>query len=151
MTGSAVGKWCAVALVVGATAAAATQVKIFETQNQAGFLAGKLRGISVDALGQLRLAPHANRVASVGEPFLFAATTTPQGWVVGTGNSGKVLAIDHHGKVRELLTAAEPEIFAVRAEPDGTVFAGSSPKGKVYRIGPDGKSSVFFDPGQTYI
>jgi hypothetical protein len=132
-------------------AAAATQVKIFETQSQAGFLAGKLRGVSLDALGQMRLAPRATRLTSIGEPFLFAAAAAPKGWVVGTGNSGKVLAVDQHGNVKELLTTAEPEVFAVWVDADGTVFAGSSPHGKVYRVGVDGKTSVFFDPGQTYI
>ena len=51
---------------------------------------------------------------------------------------------------RTLFSAAEPEIFAVWADEDGTVYAGSSPNGKVYRI-QDGESSVFFEPEETYI
>src|SRR5947208_7530779 len=57
-----------------------------------------------------------------------------------------------------LFATPEPEVFAVWADPDGTVYAGTSPKGKVYRIPagkkggkPDGKPDVFFDPGETYI
>ncbi len=106
----------------------------------------------------MRLAPRAVRVAAIGEPFLFAAAAVPGGgrgrppasWVVGTGNSGKVLAIDASGHVRELFAAPEPEVFAVWADPDGTVFAGTSPHGKVYRIA-NGKAAPFFDPGETYI
>lgn len=135
--------------------APATQVRIFETQSQAGFLAGTLEGVSVDSLGRMELAPRAERVASLSEPFLLSATAHPDGWVVGTGNAGKVLWIDRKGKTTELLAAAEPEVFAVWADPDGTVFAGTSPRGKVYRIarGKDGswKSEVFFEPGETYI
>jgi outer membrane protein assembly factor BamB len=138
-------------LLAGGLPVAATQVKIFETQNQAGFLAGKLAGVSVDALVRMSLAPRAVRLASITEPFLLSAAVTPHGWVVGTGNAGKVLAIDPKGVVHELLGTAEPEVFAVLADADGTVFAGSSPHGKVYRITPDGKSSVFYDPGETYI
>jgi hypothetical protein len=141
----------------------ATQVKIFQTQSAAGFLGGKLSGVSVDALGRMRLAPRAVRVASIGEPFLFAAARLPahsrgsdprgapaESWVVGTGNSGKVLEIDRDGHVRELFAAPEPEVFALWADADGTVFAGTSPHGKVYRI-VNGKGAVFFDPGETYI
>jgi len=149
--------------LIAAQVTLATQVRIFQTQSAIGFLGGKLTGISVDALGRVRLAPRAARVAAIGEPFQFAAARLPAGagpggrggqraasWVVGTGNSGKVLEISADGKVRELFVAPEPEVFALWADPDGTVYAGTSPHGKVYRIA-DGKGTVFFDPGETYI
>src|SRR6185436_16273401 len=153
---SAVLPAAAIFLCLGAARPApATQVRIFETQSQAGFLAGTLEGVSVDSLGRMELAPRAERVASLSEPFLLSAAAHPEGWVVGTGNAGKVLWIDRHGKTTEILAAAEPEVFAVWADPDCTVFAGTSPNGKVYRIakGKDGawKSEVFFEPGETYI
>jgi hypothetical protein len=156
------GVAAAAALVVAALLAAlpalATQVRIFQTQSAVGFLGGKLTGISVDALGRMRLAPRAVRVAQIGEPFLFSAARLPAAgpggaggsWVLGTGNSGKVLAVSSDGRVRELFTAPEPEVFALWADADGTVFAGTSPHGKVYRIA-GGKGKVFFDPGETYI
>ncbi len=34
---------------------------------------------------------------------------------------------------------------------DGALYAGTSPDGKVYRIGADGKADVYFDPGDKYI
>jgi hypothetical protein len=143
----------ALLLVSGTHAGRATQVKIFQTQSQAGFLAGKLEGVSVDALGRMELAARAERIASLGEPFLLSAAVHPDGWVVGTGNAGKVLKIDKKGTVTELFAAPEPEVFAVWADPDGTVFAGTSPRGKVYRIpaGKGAKAEIYFDPGETYI
>jgi len=74
----------------------------------------------------------------------------PNGWVVGTGNLGKVLLIAESGEVSTLFTAPEPEIFAVWSDSDGTVYAGSSPDGKVYRIDAGG-GEEYFDPGETYI
>ncbi|HWN44304.1 MAG TPA: hypothetical protein VNW71_18920, partial [Thermoanaerobaculia bacterium] len=65
-------------------------------------------------------------------------------------NAGRVLKVDVRGQVTELFAAPEPEVFAVWADPDGTIFAGTSPRGKVYRIS-GGKGEVFFDPGETYI
>lgn len=146
-------------LAAGLLAAAAvlpargTQVKIFQARSQTAFLAGTLDGISVDALGRMQLAPKVDRVASVAEPFLLSAAVHPDGWVVGTGNAGKVLKIDRKGGVTELFTAPEPEIFAVWSDPDGTVYAGTSPHGKVYRIPPGkgAKAEPFFNPGATYI
>ena len=146
-------------LAAGLLAAAAvlpargTQVKIFQARSQTAFLAGTLDGVSVDALGRMQLAPRVNKVASVAEPFLLSAAVHRDGWVVGTGNAGKVLKIDRKGGVTELFTAPEPEIFAVWSDPDGTVYAGTSPNGKVYRIPPGkgAKAEPFFDPKATYI
>lgn len=148
----------ALSLALAAAPAAATQVKIFRTQSQAAFLAGTLSGVSVDSLGSVELAPKTERLTALGEPFLLAAADLPDGWVVGTGNAGKVLAVDRKGKVSELLAAPEPEVFAVWADKDGTVFAGTSPRGKVYRIPRQkgtasgyGPAEVYYDPGETYI
>ncbi len=147
-------------LTVSGGPLAAAQVKIFQTQSQAGFLAGTLEGVSVDDLGRLELAPRVERLTALEEPFLLSAALHPQGWVVGTGNAGRVLRIDRQGAAQELFAAAEPEIFAVWVDPDGTVFAGSSPRGKVYRIPAGtakaagkaaGKPEIYFDPGETYI
>ncbi|HBL31365.1 MAG TPA: hypothetical protein DD490_31445, partial [Acidobacteria bacterium] len=135
--------------------AQSTQVRLFETQSQAGFLAGTLEGVSIDAFGRIALAPRAERVATLAEPFVLSAAVHPEGWVVGTGNAGKVLLLDRQGKTVELLAAAEPEVFAVWADADGTVFAGTSPNGKVYRItrgkGGTWSSEVYFSPGETYV
>ncbi|HEX9942943.1 MAG TPA: hypothetical protein VGG03_13070 [Thermoanaerobaculia bacterium] len=140
-------------LALAALPARGTEVKIFQAQSQTAFLAGTLEGVSVDSLGRLQLAPRVDRVASLAEPFLLSAAVHPDGWVVGTGNAGKVLKIDRKGGVTELFAAPEPEVFAVWADPDGTVWAGTSPRGKVYRIpaGKGTKGEAFFDPGETYI
>src|SRR3954451_4223828 len=135
-------------LVAAAQPASGTQVKIFQAQSPAAFLAGTLEGVSVDSLGRVQLAPRVEKVASLAEPFLLSATVHPDGWVVGTGNAGKVLKIDRKGTVTELFAAPEPEVFAVWADKDGTVYAGTSPRGKVYRIpaGKGARAEPFFDP-----
>ncbi|HEX9668244.1 MAG TPA: hypothetical protein VGC93_02060 [Thermoanaerobaculia bacterium] len=142
------------ALTFAAAPLAASEVRVFQTQTQAGFLAGTLEGLSVDPLGRLELAHRAERLTALGEPFLLSAARHPEGWVVGTGNAGKVFLVGGKGEVRELFAAAEPEVFAVWADPDGTVFAGTSPGGKVYRIPakPQGaKGELYFASGETYV
>lgn len=123
------------------------ETRVFRLNSRAGFLEGTLDGIGVDELGTLRLADRVERLAEVDEPFLLSAASHPEGWVIGTGNSGRVLLVTFEGEVQTLYSAAEPEIFAVWADDDGTVFAGSSPNGKVYRIR-GGETSAFFDPGR---
>ncbi|MEM9292719.1 MAG: hypothetical protein AAGD01_13645 [Acidobacteriota bacterium] len=138
------------------SSAEATEVKLFSSESREDFLAGELEGVSVDRLGRLQLAPALERVAAVGEPFVFAADRwSPPGggagWVLGTGSSGRVVAVDTDGEQRVLLEAPESQVFAVLGEEDGTVYAGTSPGGKVYRILPSGESEVFFDSGEVYV
>lgn len=147
------GGWTAVALaVLTAVEGAATEVKIYKGESRSALLAGTLEGVSVDPLGRLRLADRVERLTAVEEPFLLAGAVHPQGWVVGTGNAGRVLLVDRDGRVTELFAAPEPEVFALWVDPDGTVFAGTSPQGKVYRIpAGGGAAEEFFDPGEIYV
>ncbi|MEM7049017.1 MAG: hypothetical protein AAF604_05130 [Acidobacteriota bacterium] len=134
-----------------ASSLGAAEVKIFRTDTRASFLAGELDGVAIDALGRLSLGEKLERLVAVDEPFVFSAAPHPEGWVLGTGNSGKVLLVSRDGEVRELFATPEPEVFALWVDPDGTVFAGSSPRGKVYRWQAGGKLETYFEPGETYI
>ncbi len=142
-------------VLFAASPASATEVRIFQVQTGADFRSGTLAGIALDPGGFLDLAPRVERVAALAEPFVFSAVAIPGGWAVGTGNDGKVLRVTEKGEVSVLFDAPEPEVFALWADPDGTLFAGTSPHGKVYRIESAGKgkpeAKPFFDPESTYI
>ena len=146
-------RWALAATLVSilpVPSALANEVHHFRARTRDAFLAGDLDGLSVDPLGRLELADRAERLTSLDEPFLFSAVRRGDGFVVGTGNAGRVIAIAGDGSTRTLFEAPEGEVFALWADPDGTVFAGTSPHGKVYRITAAG-GEVFFDPGEVYI
>lgn len=136
----------------------ASPVRIHQVSSQAGFAAGTLEGVRVDARGVLSLAADVDTVAEITEPFAFAVAALPDGWAIGTGGEGRVLKVGRDGTVSVLFDAPESNVFALFADPDGTLFVGTSPAGKVYRIRP-GKSgaspaaeaATFFDPHETYI
>jgi len=136
--------------LLGAAATTATEVRFFRQQSTSDFVEGDFEGIALDADGALRLAPHFERLAQLEEPFVFAAQARGDDWLLGTGNSGRVVAVSLDGAVETLWTAPEPEVFALWVDPDGTTFVGSSPDGKVYRLDSDG-GTEFFDPEETYI
>jgi hypothetical protein len=50
-----------------------------------------------------------------------------------------------------IFDAAELDLQAIAAGPQGSVLVGSSPDGKVYRVAADGTASTFFDPEDKYI
>ncbi len=144
--------WTALA-IAGAMLAGAAEgapVRIFRAQSGESFLKGVADGVAVEDDGALRLARRADPLATIEAPFAFALARTKSGWAVGTGNEGHVYEIDAAGKSKVLFDAPEAEVFALWADPDGTLFAGSSPDGKVYRVTPSG-SEVWFDPEEGYI
>jgi hypothetical protein len=148
--------WCRIVLsatLVCAASLGASPVRIHQIDSQAGFVAGTLEGVRVDARGVLTLAADVDSVAQVPEPFAFAVTALADGWAIGTGGEGRVLKVARDGAVSVLFDAPEANVFALLADPDGTLFIGTSPAGKVYRVlpGPGGRSEPFFDPGETYI
>ena len=61
------------------------------------------------------------------------------------------LSIDAHGQltlgpITELIyETSAPFLWSVIAAPDGTLFAGTGNEGKVFKIDPQGRGSVFFD------
>jgi len=61
------------------------------------------------------------------------------------------LSIDNHGQLTlgpatELVyETAAPFLWSMIAEPDGTLFIGTGNEGKVFRVDPQGKGSMFFD------
>ncbi|MDH3743849.1 MAG: WD40 repeat domain-containing protein [Acidobacteriota bacterium] len=135
---------------VGATTDRPGAARFLKMSSQAEFLSGTLEGIAVNPEGMLGLANRAEKLAELEEPFVFTIAEHGEGWVVGTGNDGNVFLVRRNGETRALFSTAEPEVFAVWADADGTVFAGTSPDGKVYRWKGE-EPEVFFDPEETYI
>ncbi|MEM9595146.1 MAG: hypothetical protein AAGD06_12820 [Acidobacteriota bacterium] len=129
---------------------AAADVKIFRMDTRDAAVLGEVDGTSVGPLGELGLAPELERVVGLEEPFVFAAVPSGDGWLLGTGNDGKVVQAWIDGGAKVLGSTPEPEVFSVLRRRDGSVVAGSSPEGKVYRIA-DGVAEVIFDPEDTYI
>lgn len=115
------------------------------------FLSGEIEGFAVTSRGELRPAPALKKIAAFNDPFVLSQITAPNGdRFFGTGNDGKVYRL-RGGEVKLLCAALEPEVYAL-AFHNGTLLAGTSPNGKIYRIDPEkGTSSVFFDPKQAYI
>ena len=59
------------------------------------------------------------------------------GWLVGTGPEGRIVEVTLDGtsyRTREVIRLAEPQVFALKALPDGSLLAGTSPTGAFYLI-----------------
>jgi len=139
------------ALLVSAGAASAATAKIWTSDSSADFSAGEARGIAVTVNGELVLSRNLARVDGVNEAVLYDAVTGAGGVVfIGTGEAGRILRVSPAGKVETYATLAEKQVTALAVGPDGALYAGASPGGKVYRVDV-GKPSVYYDTKAQYV
>ncbi|HEX9150113.1 MAG TPA: hypothetical protein VF958_13200 [Thermoanaerobaculia bacterium] len=139
------------ALVLSAGAASAATAKIWTSDSTADFSAGEARGVAVTVNGELVLSRGLERIEGVTEAVLYDAVSAPGGVVfVGTGEAGRILRISAAGKVETYATLAEKQVTSLALGPDGALYAGASPGGKVYRID-SGKPSLYYDTKAQYV
>ena len=147
----AVGVGLAGAFAVGAPPLSAAAVKIWVTDTAAEFSQGEARGVSVAADGALIAGRSLAKIEGVSEAVLFVAAPGKNGDLfVGTGDSGRVLRVTAGGSVETWATLPEQEVTAVAYGPDGLVYAGGSPGGKVYKI-ENGKATPYYDTKAHYV
>jgi len=132
------------------TLSAATSTS-WDTSGFPDFSKGRLSGLSLSAEGSLQLGPAKRWQTSLNQPALWSIAAAPDGSVyAATGHSGKVFRVSPDGKSLPLWTAEQAEVFALAIDSKGTVFAGSSPNGGVYRI-EGGKAQEIWHSPAKYI
>jgi hypothetical protein len=108
-----------------------------------------LKGLATRSDGRLVAGPTLAEIA-VPPPaeilWCLEPTPDPTEWLVGTGPDGKILEITFNTTkatyaVRELAKLADPQIFALKRLADGSILAGTSPKGTLYLMR-DGKPAA---------
>ncbi len=120
------------ALVTGASAATSTA---WEVSGFNDFLKGRLSGLSLSADGILQPGLTARFDAALNQPALWSLAAGPDGTIfAATGHAGKVFAVSPEGKSSVIWNAEQSEVFAICVDASGTLYAGSSPNGGVYRI-----------------
>ncbi|MDZ7269782.1 MAG: hypothetical protein ONB48_21270 [candidate division KSB1 bacterium] len=123
--------------------------KTFSTQEQ--LERGKARGVAINSLGQLLLAPAVQELHRPSLPAIWCAATDPQGNVYfGGGNPAVVLRLDARQKADTIFASKEVAVMAMTFATDRLYFA-TSPDGQIYRYSPDGKAEPVYKPGAKYV
>ena len=139
----------AVAAVVSLPVRAAGPSR-WEITSSEHWMAGRGEQVAITREGRLTLGPAVRVLHEDAAPTLWSVAAGPDGTLyVGTGNEGQVLALSGE-KARVFWDSEELQVHAVAWHGDA-LLAATSPDGKVYRITPDGKATVFFDPEETYV
>ena len=130
---------------------AAASAKIWVSDSAADFSAGEARGVAVAVQGALVLTDALERVEGIAEAAVFDSAPDGKGGVyLATGDAGKILHVLPAGKVELVATLVEKEVTSLALGRDGTLYAGGSPGGKIYRI-EKGKPSLYYDSKTQYV
>jgi sugar lactone lactonase YvrE len=152
--GAALSRACGLALLVStaaAPAAFAASTRIWVCESASDFSSGEARGVAVAMNGTLVLSRESRRVDGISEATLFSAVSDRDGNVIlGTGNEGKILRVSPAGRVDVLATLPSKEVTTLAISPDGVLYAGTAPGGKVYRI-EKGKPSPYYETKAQYV
>ena len=104
-----------------------------------------LKGLATRSDGRLVTGPVLNEIsAPAPADLLWCIEATPDvnNWLVGTGPEGRVVEItidpvNASYTTREVAKLDDPQVFALRRRSDGSILAGTSPKGALYLIRDD--------------
>jgi sugar lactone lactonase YvrE len=124
----------------------------WDTSGFSDFLKGRLLGLSLSADGSLQPGPAKRWETNFNQPALWSIASAPDGSIyAATGHSGRVFRIMPDGKqFTQIWNAEQAEVFALAVDSKGTVFAGSSPNGGIYRI-EGGKAQEIWRSPTKYI
>lgn len=129
------------------------QVKKIEVKNYKDFQKGNFIGTNIDSRGRLSIGDEIKIIKGPErEYYLSIDFINKKEIFVGVGHSAGVYKIVlKTGKVKEIFKADQLDVYALLVKSNGEVYAGTSPGGKIYKIGKDKKVIEFFNPDEKFI
>ncbi len=117
----------------------------------ADFGSGNFYGSVVRDDGAIVPGPREKELISSAEPVAWSLAVAPdQSIYVGTGYNARLLQI-RNGVSRVFFEGPEVAITALAMGADGTLYAGASPGGRVYRFAPGGKREVLLQTRENFV
>lgn len=133
MIGSLLKCLAAVVLLCSQTLGATSTA--WEVNGVESFLKGRLSGLQLTADGTLLPGMPLRFEAKLNQPALWSMVAGQDGSLyAATGHSGKVLRVTAEGRPVPFWSAEQSEVFALCMDAKGTLYAGTSPTGGVYRL-----------------
>ena len=147
------------ALVLGvclvASFAVAQGTKLWTVDRYDSMEKGSAEKVAIRSDGRLEPGPQTSLVDGEAGSYVWAVAADAAGnsyaGVGGTAvGSARVLKISAGGKAEKIFEGKELGVQALRVGADGSVFAATSPDGRVYRIAPgSATAAVLFDAAAT--
>ncbi|MGB6725498.1 MAG: hypothetical protein WBE74_06305 [Terracidiphilus sp.] len=124
-------------LTVAARICPAQETHLWTQSQFEEFEKGTPQGVAIESDGHLRQGPGLKEVLTTPSTFVWSVAVDKSGTAyVGTGSPATVLRIGPDGKAFTLLETKDVSVQALKVGPDGALYAGTLPSGKVYRLNP---------------
>ena len=139
-------------LLSAVSATEAGRAKAWQQYAYDDFAEGESEGISIAADGALELAPALVELASLEAERVWSMVPNPKGGLyVGTGDSGRLFAVDDEGQATLLFDSPELVLHALITGDSGRLYAGSAPDGLIYEIDGEGQAKTLLQTGSRYV
>jgi sugar lactone lactonase YvrE len=157
-------------LIALSAVAFAEGTRTWEQSKFEELIKGTANGVAVRSVGELELAPTFKTLTTTPSTYLWALASDDVGVLyAAAGSPARVYRITPDGQSTTIFEPAELQVQALVVDKSGSVYAGTAPDGKVYKIehkpaaapaksnngnkgaDPAWSSSVYFEPGTKYI
>jgi hypothetical protein len=135
--------------------ASAQGTKLWTVERYDEMEKGTTEGVAIRSDGRLEAGPASSLVYATGKSYVWSLASDAAGngyaGLGGTASgSAVVMKILPDGTAAQIFAGKELAVQALQVAKDGSVFAATSPDGKVYRIPQGGgAAAVVFDPATT--
>jgi len=148
------------------------EVKKIEVNRFDDFQKGQFKGTALDSKGRLFIGPGIKDIPGPGKEYYLSLDVAPGGNIyIGTGHQASVYRIKpatpssaaskstpegSAGNIEAIFESdSELDVFAVLVTgtnaSNETVFVGTSPEGKIYKISPNKGKKEFYNPDEKFI
>jgi hypothetical protein len=116
---------------------------------------GSASGVAIRNDGRLEAGPLVEMLSDTGKSYVWSLASDSAGdGYLGLGgttaNSAVVMKVASDGKATQIFNAKELAVQSLHVAEDGSIFAATSPDGRVYRIPTGGgTATTIFDPATT--
>lgn len=115
--------------------AVAQTTRSWEQSKYEEFSKGTAKGVAVLSSGALELAPEMKMLLATPSTYLWSSVSDSQGSLfIAAGSPARVYRVTPDGKLSVVLAPQELQVQALAVGAQGTVYAATSPDGKIYKI-----------------
>lgn len=102
------------------------------------FEKGTSNGVAISSDGHLQLAPSLKSIYTSPSTYIWQVVSDVQGNAyLGGGSPARVYRVTPDGKSTVIFEAKELQVQALAIDPNGTIYAATSPDGRVYKLEPN--------------
>jgi len=128
----------ALCLLLLSSAVWAEGTQLWQQSKFEEFEKGTSSGVAISSDGNLQLAPSLKSIYTSPSTYIWQVVSDAQGNAyLGAGSPARVYRVTPDGKASVIFEAKELQVQALAIDTDGTLYAATSPDGRVYKLQPN--------------